>query len=151
MAKFKIKCPVVECEYECESDEAVIAASLLNIHATTHTQHQAASNTSIGKVEKLKRPTISSAGTSEQWEYFLTRWDEYRNGTHLQGTDAVIQLLECCDETLRKDLTNAAGKSLANETEDYVLNAMKALAIRGENIMVARVTLLNMRQGQTRQ
>ena len=154
MATFQIKCPVVGCDYETiESSEAIIAAALMNAHTTTHAQPPATSNrapssNANAKVEKLKRPTISTAGTSEEWEYFLTRWGEYRSGTKLEGSDIVTQLLECCDEGLRKDLTSAAGRSLVGEAESDVLEAMKALAVRGENAMVARAALANMRQGR---
>ena len=48
----------------------------------------------------------------------------------------MIQLLECCDENLRKDITRNAGGSLANKTMDQVLEAIKKLAVREENAMV---------------
>ena len=150
MSDHRVHCPVPGCDYiTAESTEAVIAAALLNAHAITHahasTPH---SQTPSTKTEKLKRPTVVAAGTSQEWEYFLTRWDEYRKGTGLVGNDVVVQLLECCDEGLRKDLTSAAGRSLTGESEDDVLKAMKALAVRGENTMVARAALSNMRQGR---
>ena len=58
----------------------------------------------------------------------------------------VIQLLECCSEDLRWDLTRTAGGSLFNKEEKDVLNAIKALAVRQENSMVARLKLHNMKQ-----
>ena len=68
------------------------------------------------------------------------------SATKIKGHDIVIQLLECCDEQLRKDLTRSAGGSLTNKTEAEVMTAMKKLAVRQENTMVARVTLHDMRQ-----
>ena len=44
-----------------------------------------------------------------------------------------MQLLECCSEPLRKDLTRAAGGTLTNKTEAQVLAAIKTLAVREEN------------------
>ncbi len=98
------------------------------------------------KAEKLKRLCISASGTSEEWAYFITRWREYRDGTMLKGREVFLQLLECCDEYLRKDLTRAAGGSLTTRSEEAVLTAMKVLAVRRENLMVPRVTLYNMSQ-----
>ena len=46
-----------------------------------------------------------------------------------------------------KDLARAAGKSLMSSDEIDVMTAMKALAVRAENTMVARIALSNMRQG----
>ena len=70
----------------------------------------------------------------------------YVDATKVTGRDKVVQLLECCDEQLRKDLTRSAGGSLTNKPEADVLVAIKKLAVREENTMVARVTLHNMRQ-----
>ena len=64
----------------------------------------------------------------------------------MAGPDVVSQLLECCDDRLRKDLTRANGGTLTTKTEAEVLKAMEALSVRRENIMVARVTLHNMSQ-----
>ena len=50
--------------------------------------------------------------------------------TKLAGTDKVIQLLECCDDQLRKDLTRNAGGTLTGKMEDEVLAAMKILEVR---------------------
>ncbi|KAJ8349596.1 hypothetical protein SKAU_G00247260 [Synaphobranchus kaupii] len=119
---------------------------MLSIHATVHVAAPRAPGANA-KMEKLKRPSIALAGTGEAWSYFITRWGEYKTGTKLVGPDIVAQLLECCEEDLRKDLTRAAGKSLADSDEKDVLAAMKALAVRAENTMVARVALSNMRQG----
>ena len=139
-----VKCPIEGCGYETPDVDAVIAAALITTHATSH---QAPSQpTQAARVEKVKRPSISSAGTTEDWLYFKSRWGDYVKATKLEGTDRVIQLLECCDEQLRKDLTRNAGGTLTGMTEDQVFKAMETLAIREENTMVARVSLHNMRQ-----
>ena len=86
------------------------------------------------------------AGTSEEWTYFLTRWEEYHEESKLTGTDVVPQLLECCDEDLQNDLTRTARCSLTTKTATEVFSAMRALAVCRENTMVARVALHNMTQ-----
>ena len=139
----KVKCPIPGCDYETEDLDAVIVAALITAHTTTHSPAGAAT---AAKVEKVKRPVISAAGTSEEWSYFESRWADYVDATKITGRDKVEQLLECCDEQLRKDLTRSAAGSLANKPEAEVLTAIKNLAVREENTMVARVTLHNMRQ-----
>ena len=141
----KVKCPFPDCTFEAENDEAVVTAALLNIHATAHTATAIAPSTSA-RADKLKRPSVLLAGTGEEWAYFVTRWNEYREGTKLTGADVVAQLLECCDDDLRRDLIRAAGGTLTGKGEAEVLAAIKTLAVRQENIMVARATLHNMRQ-----
>ena len=89
---------------------------------------------------------MCAAGSSEEWSYFLSRWSDYTSATKVTGRDKVTQLLECCDEPLRRDLTRSAGGSLTDKPVDEVLAAIKILAVREENTMVARVTLHNKRQ-----
>ena len=139
-----VKCPIDGCLYETPDVDAVLAAALITTHSTVHAR--ATTSVATAKVEKVKRPTISSAGTSEDWLYFTSRWDDYVEATKVSGADKVVQLLECCDEQLRKDLTRTAGGTLSGKTEGEVLTAMRKLAVREENTMVARVTLHNMRQ-----
>ena len=139
-----VRCPIEGCEYETPNVEAVIAAALITTHATSHQAPNEPARTA--RAEKVKRPSISSAGTTENWQYFKSRWSDYVRATRLEGTDRIIQLLECCDDQLRKDLTRNAGGTLIGKTEDQVFAAMRGLAIREENTMVARVTLHNMKQ-----
>ena len=141
-----IQCPVAGCTYATEDVDATLAASLLNLHCTDHATRAAPSTTTTPQVEKVRRPTISPAGTSEDWSYFESRWSEYKAATKIQGNDIVIQLLECCDEQLRKDLTRNAGGSLSGQPEATVMAAIRSLAVREENCMVARVQLHQMRQ-----
>ena len=141
-----IQCPVAGCTYATEDVDATLAASLLNLHCTHHATRAAPSTTTTPQVEKVRRPNISPAGTREDWSYFQSRWSEYKAATKIQGNDIVIQLLECCDEQLRKDLTRNAGGSLSGQPEATVMAAIRSLAVREENCMVARVQLHQMRQ-----
>lgn len=136
-----VRCPVTGCEFTTDDLDAAIVVQLLQMHSTA--EH---STSQTVKVEKVKRPTVSSGGSGEEWSYFLTRWKEYVSATKVTGQEKIIQLLECCDDSLRRDLTRSAITSLAEATEESVLTSMKKLAVREENMMVARFTLNNMTQ-----
>lgn len=140
----KVKCPIEGCDYTTPNVDPAVVAALITTHATTYQRPDEPAL--AARVEKVKRPTISSAGTTEEWQYFKSRWSDYVKATRLQGQDLVIQLLECCDEQLRKDLTRNTRGTLTDKTQDEIFTAMKKLAIREENVMVARVSLHNMRQ-----
>lgn len=74
-----------------------------------------------------------------------------QGGTTICPSDQDIrccQLLECCDEQLRKELTRNASRTLTELSEIEVLAVMKMLAVREKNVMVARVRLHGMRQDQ---
>lgn len=137
-----VTCPVPGCDYTTPDTDAVIVAALLTTHATLHK----ATATAAAKVEKVKRPTIIPETTSEGWTYFTTRWNEYKAATQITGRDIIVQLLECCEEQLRKDLTRSTVGQLTDKTEADILAAIKTLAVREENVMVARVTLNNLTQ-----
>ena len=137
-----IRCPITDCGFATDDVESSVAAVLLTLHAKDHERPSA----NKAKVERVKRPSVSSAGSSEEWSYFLTRFSEYKEATGISGREAVLQLLECCDEQLRKDLTRNEGGSLSSKSEDDVLKAIKSLAVREENAMVARMHLLSMQQ-----
>ena len=143
-----INCPAPGCDvtWPLSTPEPVLLR-LLDIHSAT--AHAAPARVSAppvaAKAEKVRRPTVSAAGTSEAWAYFLQRWADYKQATHLTGSDVIFQLLECCDEDLRKDLTRTFG-ALSSSDERTVLENIKSLAVRQENIMVARVRLQQMRQ-----
>ena len=144
----KYKCPFLECTYETEDVEDALAVVLISVHSNgTHVEAPTTSQRTIAaKIERVKRPTISAAGSSEEWTYFLTRWQEYVDATQITGKDKVLQLLECCDDNLRKDITRNAGGLLANKTVEQVLAGVKLLPVREENAMVARVRLSDMKQ-----
>lgn len=147
-----INCPYPSCTYATGDVTDELALTLLQIHnAGSHAPAAAAAAPVLAptagiRVQKVNRPTVCLAGTSEEWNYFLTRWDDYVEATQVRGKERIIQLLECCEEDLRKDLTRSAGGSLSNKTEAEVKAAIKLLAVREENTMVARVALYEMRQ-----
>ena len=131
-----VSCP--QCDYETDDVSDTIAAVLLSTHAISHQPGATASSAKVGRV---KRPVISSAGTSEDWNYFPSRWNDYVEATNVTGKDEVIQLLECCDEELRSDVTRMDGGSLTNKTAEEASAAIRTLTVREESPMVARAAL----------
>ena len=99
-----VNCPIPGCDYAKPDLNDAIVAALLTTHSVPHTVHAASTTSPTHKVESVKRPTISAAGSSEDWSYFSIRWNDYVNANGITGQQAVIQLLECCDDSLRKDL-----------------------------------------------
>ena len=133
-----IQCTAPECATTFdETLHPQVLLALINIHDKTAHQLAAAAQTNP-KPEKVKRPTIALAGTSEEFLYFKQRWNGYKNATKLQDADIVFQLLECCEEPLRKDLTRVHG-DLTTDDEETVLQRIQTLAVRPENHLVARV------------
>ena len=130
-----VNCPIPGCTYAVpEGTDPAVTAALINGHMLTHSQ------TNRPKPTPVRRPEISAGGTTEGWQYFLTRWRTYSTAVRLTDADTSIQLLECLDPNLRRDVTrNAVGPT---PIEEYI----RALAVREENPKVARVALSRMVQ-----
>ena len=73
----KHKCPFPNCTYETADVEDALAAVLISVHSTgTHTATApppASAGVNAAKIDRVRRPIISTAGSSEDWSYFLTR------------------------------------------------------------------------------
>lgn len=142
-----ISCPVANCTRTFPEDiDAAVLLALLDLHART--DHSAAAPQVPQphiKPESVKRPTVSASGTEEEWQYFLQRWTTYKQATQLTGDQIIFQLLETCEESLRRDLTRTHG-DLTRQPEATVLQHIKVLAVRLENPMVARFQLQQLRQ-----
>jgi hypothetical protein len=136
------KCPFTDCVYTTGEVDVAIAVELLKIHGLSHV-----ASPSAAKVEKVHRPSISSGTSAADWNYFETRWKEYVDATNISGKTCIIQLIECCDEELRRDLTRNVTGTLTSKSEKELLESMKQLAVREENPMVARAELHSMIQG----
>ena len=63
--EIEVACPFPGCDHVSRHDDAAIVVELLKIHGLTHS----AAATPGGNMNKLKRPTVSLAGTSETWSH----------------------------------------------------------------------------------
>jgi hypothetical protein len=111
MAKYK--CPFPECTYETEDVEDSLIRSL-----ERYTHANSDDNTTDRQGRKSQTSFNLSRRILRRVVYFLSRWKDYTEATKIKGKDEVIQLLGCCDEQLRKDLTRNAGGSLVNQPAD---------------------------------
>ena len=68
-----IKCPAPGCNHNfSDSLDVGVLTALINLHAkTAHPAHTATA--APAKAEKVKRPTVSAAGSREEWVYFMQR------------------------------------------------------------------------------
>ena len=119
--------------------EAVQAIALFMVHWYS----DAPDACQKAKPDKLSGRKVSNESTSEDWEYFIPRWDAYKTATRIADHDATFQLLECCEDSLRKHL-HRSNSDIAMATEIDALAAIKTLAVKSENAMVTRMTLLTM-------
>jgi len=72
-----VKRPFPDCAYTTDDLDPAIVAALITAHSAVHTLAPA----KTARVEKVKRPTVTSAGSSD-WAYFLSRWNDYVAATN---------------------------------------------------------------------
>ena len=145
----EIRCGNNTCDYTTGDVSEEFAVLMFKSHLTQHALPEQQNNNidHTGRTEKVKKPTVSQACTPEDWSYFESRWGDYKELTSIKEGSIVVNLMECCDEDLRKNIFRTYG-SLKNNTEEEALKKIKKLAVHIENVRVARVTLHQMKQDQ---
>ena len=130
--------------YDRRCKKLTCCAVLLMLHSNG-TQVHTTTTQATAKVEKVWRPTISSAGSTQEWSYFLTCWKDYTTAAKLKGKDMVIQLLQCCEEWWLEN-TSKGTQAVPSPTNPMtrLMTVIKKLALQEENTMVAGAQLHNM-------
>ena len=86
-----LRCSKDDCDWKTpnreESLAVVLAAELSNHTAVAHSK-PAAEPTDGGskKTPAIERPKISTGGTEESWSVFLKKWELFKSGSKIQGS-----------------------------------------------------------------
>ena len=148
MTETTISCEYGGCDWVSVKAKAETCVQQLQIHTTArHAQPSKSAQGGLAKPEKAKRPELAGEMSDEDWVYFKSRWKEYKKATGITGDDIIIQLMECCCDSIRRDhhrtFSKAEGESATAVTEEERLKELKQLAVRKKNKavnMVYRVT-----------
>ena len=121
---------------------------LLSMHNTA--EHDAAPPAppippSAARKAKADRPSIDMGVTTERWVYFQKRWNTYKISTGLAGADIQGQLMDTCSEQLRYVMFQD-NNDIEQQPELHILESIRRLAVKAENVMVSRVVLNNLQQ-----
>ena len=107
----QIACPIEGCPYKTGDVEGVVAAPLRSRHTPRLTRLTLLTVPQPGS-RKSSAPRWSSAVQSKWGMGILyLQMTDYAEASHVTGNDKVMQLLQCCEEQLRKDLTRNTGGS----------------------------------------
>ena len=67
--------------------------------------------------------------SDEDWVYFQSRWKNYKKAMGIKGDDIIIQLMECCCDSIRRyhhrTFSNAERVSTKVATEEERLKDLK--------------------------
>ena len=110
-------------------------------------KHNGGGANSSTKPEKAKRPELSGEVSDEDWAYFCDRFDQYKTACKLTETeDIVTQLLECASDRIRRD-HHRAYSGVGTRDEKTILEQLKTIAVKKQNIAANRMKLGSMKQG----
>ena len=121
---------------------------LLTMHSTA--EHDAAPPappipSSAARKAKADRPSIDMGVSTERWVYFQKRWNTYKMSTGLAGADIQGQLMDTCSEQLRYVMFQDHN-DIEQQPEINILDSIRRLDVKAENVMVSRVLLNNLQQ-----
>ena len=67
--------------------------ALAATHLSGHLMNHKGQLKDRSKVEAVKRPTISAAGTTQDWLYFMSRWGDYVQGAGGREGHPTVRML----------------------------------------------------------
>ena len=135
------ECEFGECEWKLDTNNMETYATLYKIHVSA-AHAQPVSN---AKAEKAKRPELSSDISDEDWSYFTSRWEHYKKAANVTGDDVATQLMECCNEQLRRE-HHRTFSGISATSEKDLLAELKQISVSKRNKAVNRVKLGQMKQ-----
>ena len=95
---------------------------------------------------QIPRPELSEDSTEQEWGHWKEKWERYKRCC-LQGvekTTIVDHLWACCTRELESSIWKEVGRNVDSEAE--LLNLMQKLGVRKRNILLNKVTFLDMVQ-----
>ena len=126
------------------SYELVLKSLELHINAA-HGNHNAASTTRnfVNKVEKPKRPVITTSMSESDWSFFHNKWLRYQRQANLQDQQVTDELWACLDDDMER-LAFQDGLNTLNS--DELLSSIKRLAVTTLHPSLHVVALHNLSQ-----
>ena len=138
-----IKCPREGCTFQTTDSSDIVAAALLNAHVSEHTNQ----NVSGARPPPVERPKLTAACPRADWVIFLSRWRSFRLATNIHESKKVHQLLGCLDSDVIQ-LVYSEHSSPETLPEDQLLEVIKKVSVKPENLWVTRGKLHQMTQDQ---
>ena len=133
-----LECPMPECTYTTGDKTEAVAVALLNAHMYSHKQSKRSGS-------RLKPPSIDEGATMEVWNNFERKWNMYKEGERLTGSDVSYHLFQCAESALGDALLKS-DPNISNKGETEILKQMKNLAVIPVATGIVRAELLEMKQ-----
>ena len=116
------------------------------VHVLSAQQGQTPAPKNCPKPAQLPRPELQEDATEQEWAHWKVKWERYKRSS-LVGMDktmVVDHLWACCSKELEESIWKQTGKNV--DTEQELLDAMKSLGVKKQNILLNKVVFLDMVQ-----
>ena len=143
MSVLSISCPILGCGFE--TGEVPESVAVLNMHALIHAPARIHTDTERHNGPKLDRPRVQMGISTEEWNMFNRRWNVFKGGSKIDDAMAAPHLFQCASDDLGDALLKIDAHIISKPI-DYILDAMKNLAVIPVAMGVVRAELLNMKQ-----
>ena len=140
-----VACPLEGCQYQTADEDPSVVSALLRLHDREHQPSSVPARVAQSRGPKLPRPVVNAGIDVESWNSFVRLWEAYRDGSGIDEQYAGIQVFQCASDEL-KDVLLKSDRKIATKPADYVLRAMRELAIIPVSKGVVRAELMQMRQ-----
>lgn len=120
-------CSFPECQFSTPQGIPTYELALKSLELHIQALHNASpTRKETPKLEKPKRPTISSNMSENDWIFFQHKWSRYKRQATISGQQIIDELWAC----LETDLERLAFQDGLDETDpDKLLDAIKSLAV----------------------
>ena len=132
MAPVVMDCKVDGCQFAITEYEPAVAVELLKLHdKNNHTQATGGSTAGDSRNRvKFKQPEIDQSQSLEEWETFLTRWEEYKKQMKVDTGSVSGQLISCASNELETSLRRVLGQDFYNEQDLEFLTSWRVTMAR---------------------
>ena len=140
-------CPVTGCGYKTNLLRDVNAMMrLIEMHVAANHSVSGGGGTSSKSTgrEKVKRPALALDISEDDWSYWRSRWADYKLSTNLKPTEILVEIRECLEENLRRELHRQHPGQFIDE--DNMLVMLKLIAVKKRNTAVIRNQLDHLTQ-----
>ena len=139
-----VNCPRPDCDYCTDDVEAILVAALLSAHTTIHLGGGNNQSSHI-RPPPMERPKLLPNCPRADWEVFVAKWRSFKAATGVASDKMVHQLLGCLDSELSSLVYNEHASPETLE-EKQLIDLVKKVSVKPENIWIARELLHTMKQ-----
>ena len=150
MANLACQFPDCDASISLTDHSEAIAIALYTAHTATHTMAAMAigpapATAPRSKAPPLDRPKLEPGTSLADWNFFSSRWTSFKTASDVPPDKVVHQLLGSLDTDLQRLLYRENNKP-ENLSEKDLLELLKKIAVKPENIWCAREKMHTMTQ-----